>query len=73
MTKGGTATTNAITPAAMMRQDNPARTTMDSPVMAISMAVPRSGWCMTSTVGAAIIAAGTSSHQESLALSADRP
>ena len=67
------ATRAPTTPATITRHDSPARMTIARPVMAISMAVPRSGWWATSSTGAPIIAAGTSSRQDSRALSDDRP
>ncbi len=52
---------------------SPASITTAAPVAASRMAVPRSGCLATSSTGAPIIPAGISSHQDSLALGADRP
>jgi len=67
------APTPSTTPAPISRQERPASTMMARPVAAIRMAVPRSGWCATSSVGAPISSSGTSSHQLMRAWSADSP
>ena len=69
----GTATAAAITPAAMIRQERPARTTTMAPVSSIRIAVPRSGCLATRATGARIRPAGISSHQDSWAFLPDRP
>ena len=60
-------------PAARIRQLSPAMNISEAPVKASSRAVPRSGWWATISTGAPINPAGTSSFQDSLASSADRP
>lgn len=67
------ATAAAAAAAATSLQLSPAMNIMAPPVMAISMAVPRSGWSATSSTGTPMMAAGMISFHDRRASWAEAP